>query len=915
MRILFSLLLLIFCILSSVETYAEDLFNYYCDQISLNQGLNTVHILCANRDNTGFLWIGTEQGLHRYDGQQMKLYSATNDSVSFTRTFFITEDNQHNLWVGSDNGLLRYDSDNDIFTRLSAHKYSCSIPSDQYLYFAAADHFLRVNVNDLSIARLDYKGDITSPMYGSLRIAAKNENEFYISSGNDKVYTLNRHTAALKLFYSTRGNRITDLVVNQQGDIFISTFEAGMFHLSPQGIVKKHFETRNSILASDVIVDLHLYKDHSLWIAVDGGGVYILDLQTSHLSRLKMMSSNANNENLRTIITIQEDADKNIYLATRRTGLFVLKQNHIYSFLPAGLNSSDGPSLGALLGFIEDQKHIWMATDGNGINRFDKQAKTFKHYPETFGMRVSSLDFTDDQSILFVAYRKGLYTFNKESGQVHKEDIPQQLEQKIRTGWVCPYIKRIGDSESCLLLLDSAYIYTPSSRSVQNLSVGNNFRTDMALRLIHATDSSYTLFANQGIYEFSLKTQSLSKVLDLSKYRNEFIVSATKTVEGKYWLISNNSTVYCFDPRCEMLRPVLMPLTFKPLIVVAAKDNAIWFGSTHNICRYVPGKDQMTIYGKSDGVHENEYIDRTFLITKDDYLLLGGVNGFSLISPEIARQKQEEPIVRVISVQSNGNNLPKEAYKDHQLQLPANNETLSISFLFKGRSLFDEYFYQYKLEGVMDDFELTNKTQLAFNHIPPGTYRLKLRFSRNGRVWSEPAEALHITISPFWWHSLWIYGVVLFAVLLLLYVRYRLKKRLCIIEQEPIAMENHPDDPSPDKTDDDFLFREQLNEMITAHLSDSEFDVDKLASSLAMSRSTLYARMRQTIGIGAKEYINTMRIRQAEALLTQTELPIIEISEQVGFSHQRYFSTVFKNINGITPTEYRNVQRNQNNIV
>lgn len=109
--------------------------------------------------------------------------------------------------------------------------------------------------------------------------------------------------------------------------------------------------------------------------------------------------------------------------------------------------------------------------------------------------------------------------------------------------------------------------------------------------------------------------------------------------------------------------------------------------------------------------------------------------------------------------------------------------------------------------------------------------------------------------------------------------------------------------------DEQFLIK--LNALITEHLSDSELNADFLASNLALSRSSFYSKIRILIGVGLSEHINSLRVEKATVLLSKTTLSIADIADQTGFTHQTYFSSVFKLSKGVSPSKYRQEQHIQ----
>ena len=106
----------------------------------------------------------------------------------------------------------------------------------------------------------------------------------------------------------------------------------------------------------------------------------------------------------------------------------------------------------------------------------------------------------------------------------------------------------------------------------------------------------------------------------------------------------------------------------------------------------------------------------------------------------------------------------------------------------------------------------------------------------------------------------------------------------------------------------------KLNDIINRNLTNTDLDVKFITEEMGMSRATLYSKLKQLVGLGVNDYINKLRISKASHLLIHTEHSIQEISNQCGFSNQRYFSTVFKQATGSTPSKFREEQLSQKEI-
>ena len=130
-----------------------------------------------------------------------------------------------------------------------------------------------------------------------------------------------------------------------------------------------------------------------------------------------------------------------------------------------------------------------------------------------------------------------------------------------------------------------------------------------------------------------------------------------------------------------------------------------------------------------------------------------------------------------------------------------------------------------------------------------------------------------------------------------------LNKRKVMLKEQFAKEIPSPQEITYSQADEDFL--RKLNNIITENLSNEELNINFITTQIGMSRASLYNKMSKITGLGVNDYINRMRIDKATELLLHSSLSIKEISQEVGFTYPRYFSTTFKQVKGVTPTQFK----------
>lgn len=259
------------------------------------------------------------------------------------------------------------------------------------------------------------------------------------------------------------------------------------------------------------------------------------------------------------------------------------------------------------------------------------------------------------------------------------------------------------------------------------------------------------------------------------------------------------------------------------------------------------------------------------------------------------------------------------------LQYDENYLTLQFSSLDYAHATTTRY--RYRLTPLETEWrecaEEHGYATVTYTALPHGKYTFEVQAATPDSKWTDNTRQTFIISPPYWftWWAKLIYCIIAISILIIL-IRIYLNKKRCqlerendnrvhrLFEQREKARHQFAENTNiaPEKIgvnpEEESLVAELLK-AIEAHLADSEYGVDQMATDIAMSRSKLYDKMRNMLGISPADFIRNVRLKRAALLLTDTTLTISEIAERVGFATARNFSQQFKKMFGVLPSEYR----------
>lgn len=363
--------------------------------------------------------------------------------------------------------------------------------------------------------------------------------------------------------------------------------------------------------------------------------------------------------------------------------------------------------------------------------------------------------------------------------------------------------------------------------------------------------------------------------------------------------------------------------------LVTDADGHVWTGTSYGISRITP---TVVNLGVDDGIPAKSMMDRSAILLDDGRLIfaIGGGLAVSFRPDEQLGEEKPLPVV-ITNITING-----ETVESSTLSLLGNlsykQNYLSFQFSTLNYATPSHDRYRYRIRNLESEWNTCSdgggQCTAIYRALPPGDYTFEVQAATASSKWGT-VTTFQFAIRPPWWLTWWMktaYGLATILMIVGLISVY-LQKKKAKLRRENDARVNHlfelreearhqfaeSANIFPDKiainTEEEKLVSQMLK-AIEAHIDNEQYNADLLARDVAMSRASLYKKLQNMLGITPTDFIRKVRLKRAAQLLTESQLSINEIATHVGFATARNFSSSFKKIFGVTPSEYRNREEN-----
>jgi len=803
---------------------------YPIRQYTINEGLSDNIITDILQDKKGYIWIGTKDGLNRFDGYQFKTFKYqpnVTTSLSNNNINELFEDKKGQLWIGTSGGVNLFDPVTETFQHFQhdptvanslSHNQVQAIfeDSEGILWFGTQNGLNKFDVTNKTFQLYQHKA--THVRYFETEPAQEISKIFEVTS--DKLI-IGYWGMGLMLFDKAKATFEQITVRGVTGkfgwgltseDIFRD--EEGIVWVIAGGQVFQYEVLDNQL--KHISVEGTVFKDHISSLLITPSNQYVLG-QQHHENGLRIYDEDFNlveqfypatanpiNHHHNHIKPIIQDKAGDFWFGTRGVGLFHLHTNRSpFANIPNPIILEETKKRTRINGLIKiDDEHLWMSTRRSGLQSFNAKNKTFQltPYPLLFPAYLLTLQhgsiYKDSKDNIWIGtWGRGLTLYHPENPTLqyfryeYKNDatlsdrfVIQTLETQEEEIWVATTrgLSVLSDKNAIQKGIFKRYLPDATdTRSLKHPRVTCIYQrqngqiwlgTPNGLHLYNRAQDNFFVYQHAIDQPSSINGNS---ILSIQEDQNQQLWIGTESGLNKY--IDTTQTFLIASDMDGLLYG-------KITSIHVDKKNQLWLGTKSGLVHYNPEDGKSKRFSEKDGLLNAKFSPNAFLMTKETgQIYIGGTEGISIFHPDNLRENDFVPPVVITGLQIYAEGATKTVVTnitgiDYKEKITLSYQQNMVTFQFAALNFqaTNENQYAYKLDGFNDNWvNIGTKREITFTNLNPGNYTLQVKGSNNDGVWNETGTQLKMTVLPPWWRTNWAYSIYALLTLVILYLIYR----------------------------------------------------------------------------------------------------------------------------------------------
>ena len=357
-----------------IKTYSINRPYYHFKQLSIKEGLPT-SIISLYDDKNGSLWVGTTQGIYRFNGEKIKKYNLP--YLLRKNSHYINDifgDNEERIWAITSQGISYYEYEKDSLQIFLRHNQ----PVKASIITTEGSKLLIPVTDTLLVYEKELKHSKAIPLKTTgihiIKMEPFDSTHYLIINNAWEIKLLNKHTGEITDSPFGESSNAYDLYKDSSGRYWVSFYGQGVKCYNQDGQLLTSYNTRNSNLSNDIVLDITEW-DKAIWLATDGGGVNIIYPDTHDI---QILSNKENRQFPANSVTCLCHSNNHMWIGMVREGVLGAEKGFITTYTKAAQNPASGLSDKCPLCLWEDKDgRIWIGTDGGGTYWYSSDGQEF----------------------------------------------------------------------------------------------------------------------------------------------------------------------------------------------------------------------------------------------------------------------------------------------------------------------------------------------------------------------------------------------------------------------------------------------------------------------------------------------------------------------------------------------------------
>lgn len=778
----------------------------YFEKVSVQDGLSHPKVNCIIQDRRGFMWIGTDDGLNRYDGKNfIHFRHRPGDSTTLSGNIItaLVEDKGGCIWVATaDGGLTRYDYRLPPQLQFKQYKHiggnAASIPVNGInALIEDGLGYLWLGTSGKSVLRFhkdtERFDDITKSAKTILTLSLDKAGMIWVGRQGGGLMKINpvtlaysedqRYTAlyARSLPHVT----VTALYNDKKDDTWFGSWDKVLYRQAAVSGAEDVFQSKGAFtFQNDEVTSFAEDTKGLLWIGGKEKGLHIYNRASNVFYNFRYDPSREGTIADNRVNCIYADRQGRMWIGTAR-GICINnagKQQFVQSFLKGNL-----PAAITVYDFFEEEPGtIWIGTS-QGI--FIRQANgNTIHRPIVYKgapLHVTAF-FKDDDGALYLGTNYSLFRYQAQTNSVAL--LPNTEKDSVINGLIeSRIVSIVKDSiNGRPVLLASPYGHFiafydfvkqqwVSRLDSMNIMKSFNLKDNLVRKFYKTTSGDVWLaMSREGLGYWS--AHSIPRVeyfqhdpLNKTSITANNVYDLAEDEKGDLWISTYGGGLNHFSPKTKTFTSIAGSNNLGEGIALD-HHGVVWMISNGNLHKYDPRRRTYSSYElpdieKTGGVKGKIFKDSRGL------LYAGGANYFITFHPDSVQESHTAPTVYLTDFSIFNNSFSQLLYND-EIRLHYKDNYFSIEFAAPQYG--QDVFYSYMLEGFDRDWiDAGGRTYASYPNLEGGNYTFKVRASNSPGVWSKDYASVKIEIIPPFWKRWWFYGLCAFTIALIVYSLYR----------------------------------------------------------------------------------------------------------------------------------------------